>query len=286
MSPRLSPRARRGGALVAGAVLLAGPTVGALGSCAREGQPPGGASGSASASAVPPAGVTPSRGYEVVARHPHDRGAFTQGLFFHEGRLFESTGQVGTSGIREVELTSGRVLRAQALETPHFGEGIAVVGDRLYQLTWQSGKAFVYDWRTFRRVGSFDYDGEGWGLTTDGTSLIMSTGGSSLLWRDPESFAVTRTVAVTDHDVPVSNLNELEWVEGEIWANLWQSDQLARINPATGVVTGYVNLAGILPPSERSGDEDVLNGIAYEPGSKRLLVTGKLWPTVFEIRVK
>jgi glutamine cyclotransferase len=222
----------------------------------------------------------------VVARHPHDRGAFTQGLFFHQGRLFESTGQVGTSGIREVDLASGRVLRQAALEAPHFGEGIAVVGDRLFQLTWQSGKAFTYDWKTFRRLGSFSYDGEGWGLTTDGTALIMSTGGSSLLWRDPATFAVTRTLPVTDHGVPVSNLNELEWVEGEVWANLWQSDQLARIDPATGEVTGYVNLAGILPSSERNGQEDVLNGIAYEPSTKRLLVTGKLWPTVFEIRVK
>jgi glutamine cyclotransferase len=270
-------------AVMLGVVLLAGSALGALGSCGgdRAGAEQGGATATPA-----PSTRTPTAEVEVVARHPHDRGAFTQGLLFHQGRLFESTGQVGTSGIREVELTSGRVMREAALERPHFGEGIVIVGDRLFQLTWQSGKAFVYDWKTFRRTGEFRYDGEGWGLTTDGSALIMSTGGSSLLWRDPATFAVTRTLPVTDHGLPVSNLNELEWVEGEIWANLWQSDQLARINPATGEVTGYVNLAGILPASERSGEEDVLNGIAYDPSTKRLLVTGKLWPTVFEIRVR
>lgn len=285
MSPIVSPRATRGIAALLGVVLLAGSALGALGSCGGD-RGAGGQGGAPAGASAAPAAMTPTAGYEVVARYPHDRGAFTQGLLFHQGRLFESTGQVGTSGIREVELTSGRVLRDQALEKPHFGEGIVIVGDKLYQLTWQSGKAFVYDWATFRRTGTFAYDGEGWGLTTDGTSVIMSTGGSSLLWRDPATFAVTRTLPVTDHGVPVSNLNELEWVEGEIWANLWQSDQLARIDPATGAVRGYVNLAGILPASERSGQEDVLNGIAYDPGTKRLLVTGKLWPTVFEIRVK
>lgn len=289
MSPLMSPRATRGMAVLLGVVLLAGSALGALGSCGgdRGGAEQGGAAGGASTAATAaPSTRTPTAQVEVVARYPHDRGAFTQGLLFHRGRLFESTGQVGTSGIREVELTSGRVVREASLERPHFGEGIVIVGDRLFQLTWQSGTAFVYDWRTFRRTGSFRYDGEGWGLTTDGASLIMSTGGSSLVWRDPATFAVTRTLPVTDHGLPVSNLNELEWVEGEIWANLWQSDQLARINPATGEVTGYVNLAGILPASERSGEEDVLNGIAYDPSTKRLLVTGKLWPTVFEIRVR
>ena len=255
-------------------------TAGAFGGCGRE-------TANDQLSGDAPVIRTPTFGYEVVATYPHDPKAFTQGLQWYEGRLFESTGQVGTSGIREVELTSGRVIREQALEAPHFGEGIVILGPTLFQITWQSGQAFTYDWKTFRRGGSaFRYDGEGWGLTTDGTSVIMSNGTPSLVWRNPKTFAVERTVTVSDHGTPVTQLNELEWVKGEIWANVWQSDQIARINPATGEVTGWIDLQGILPAIDRTGKEDVLNGIAYDAAGDRIFVTGKLWPKLFEIRIR
>jgi glutamine cyclotransferase len=229
---------------------------------------------------------TPTYGFEVVQSYPHDAKAFTQGLVWHDNRLFESTGQVGQSNIREVELSSGRVIRQQDLEAPHFGEGIVLLGDKLFQITWTSGKAFVYDWKSFTRTGQFTYDGEGWGLTTDGTAIIMSNGTSSIVWRDPATFAVQKTITVTDHGTPVSQLNELEWVKGEIWANLWQSEQIARIDPATGNVTGWIDLKGILPAMDRTGSEDVMNGIAYDAARDRLFVTGKLWSKLYEITLK
>jgi len=256
-------------------------TAGAFGACGeRE------TAGSAAADSTATPARTPTYAYDVVASYPHDPAAFTQGLQWHDGRLFESTGQVGTSWLREVELQSGRVVREQALEAPHFGEGMVILGGTLYQITWQSGKAFTYDWTTFRRTGSFSYEGEGWGLTTDGTAVIMSNGTSVLTWRDPKTFAVQKQLTVSDHGTPVSQLNELEWVKGEIWANLWQSDQIARINPATGDVTGWIDLQGILPALDRTGKEDVLNGIAYDAAGDRIFVTGKLWPKLFEIRIR
>jgi glutamine cyclotransferase len=257
-------------------------TAGAFGACGdRQGD---GAPATDTSAALPLR--TPTYAYEVVATYPHDPAAFTQGLQWHEGRLFESTGQVGTSWLREVELESGRVVRQQPLEAPHFGEGMVILGGTLYQITWQSGKAFTYDWTSFKRTGSFSYDGEGWGLTTDGTAVIMSNGTSVLTWRDPKTFAVQKQLTVSDHGTPVSQLNELEWVKGEIWANLWQSDQIARINPATGEVTGWIDLQGILPALDRTGKEDVLNGIAYDAAGDRIFVTGKLWPKLFEIRIR
>lgn len=228
----------------------------------------------------------PTYGFEVVNVFPHDPEAFTQGLQWYNGHLFEGTGQVGTSGLREVDLTSGRVLREQPLEEPHFGEGIVILGDKLYQLTYQSGKAFTYDWKTFKRNGTFNYDGEGWGLTTDGNSLIMSNGTSSLVYRDPKTFEITHTIAVTDRGNPVAALNELEWIKGEIWANVWQTDSIARIDPKTGVVLGWIDLTNLLPRIDRTGREDVLNGIAYDSEKDRIFVTGKLWPKLYEIRLK
>ncbi|HEY0930113.1 MAG TPA: glutaminyl-peptide cyclotransferase [Gemmatimonas sp.] len=255
-------------------------TAGAFGAC-------GDASHSAAAdNDTPAAARTPTYTFDVVNVYPHDPGAFTQGLQWHDNRLFESTGQVGTSGLREVDLTSGRVVRQQPLEQPHFGEGMVILGDKLYQLTWQSGKAFTYDWKTFTRNGSFNYDGEGWGLTTDGTSLIMSNGSSSIVWRDPKTFAVTKTLAVTDRGTPVAAINELEWVKGEIWANVWQSDSIARIDPNTGMVLGWIDLSNILPKIDRTGNEDVLNGIAYDAAKDRIFVTGKLWSKLYEISLK
>lgn len=272
----------------ASAVILFGTvafisTAGAFGAC-------GGDRGSASAASGDStgalAGRTPTYSFEVVQSYPHDPKAFTQGLVWHDHRLFESTGQVGQSSIREVELNSGRVIRRQELEAPHFGEGIVLLGEQLFQLTWTTGKAFVYDWKTFKRTGGFTYDGEGWGLTTDGTSIVMSNGTSSLVWRDPATFAVQKTLTVSDHGTPVSQLNELEWVKGEIWANIWQSEQIARIDPATGNVTGWIDLKGILPSIDRTGSEDVMNGIAYDAAGDRLFVTGKLWSRLYEIKLK
>ncbi|PHX65369.1 MAG: glutamine cyclotransferase [Gemmatimonadetes bacterium] len=272
----------------ASAVILFGTiafvsTAGAFGAC-------GGERGEASAATGDTTGIVPSRtptySFDVVQSYPHDAMAFTQGLVWHENRLFESTGQVGTSNIREVELNSGRVIRQQDLEAPHFGEGIVLLGEQLFQLTYTSGKAFVYDWKRFTRTGEFTYDGEGWGLTTDGAAIIMSNGTSSLVWRDPATFAVQKTITVTDHGTPVSQLNELEWVKGEIWANIWQSEQIARIDPATGNVTGWIDLKGILPSIDRTGSEDVMNGIAYDATRDRLFVTGKLWSKLYEITLK
>lgn len=234
-----------------------------------------------------PAARTPAYTYDVVATYPHDPKAWTQGLQWYQNRLFESTGEVGRSGIREVELTTGKVLRQQPLEAPHFGEGIVILGSTLYQITWQSGKAFTYDWKTFaRQAKEFRYDGDGWGLTSDGTSLIMSNGSEALVWRDPQTFAITRSLTVTDHGTPVKQLNELEWVKGEIWANVWQTDSIARIDPATGIVVGWIDLTGILSTLDRTGEEDVLNGIAYDAEKDRIFVTGKQWSKLFEITLK
>lgn len=259
-------------------------TAGAFGACSDGGDAAAADAGSDTLDT--PAARTPTYTFDVVNTYPHDPKAFTQGLQWHQGRLFESTGQVGQSDIREVELTTGRVLRKQPLEEPHFGEGIVILGDQLTQITWTSGKAFTYDWQTFRRTGTFSYDGEGWGLTTDGTSLIMSNGSSTLIYRDPKTFVAQKAITVTDHGNPVSQLNELEWVKGEIWANVWQSEQIARIDPATGNVLGWIDLAGILPSIDRTGNEDVMNGIAYDAENDRIFVTGKLWSKLFEVSLK
>lgn len=229
---------------------------------------------------------TPTYVAEVLRSWPHDTDAYTQGLLFQDGKLFESTGIVGKSSIREVELASGRVLRKKDLPEPYFGEGIVIMGNDLFELTWTSGEVFVYDAKTFEKKGQLKYEGEGWGLTTDGTSIVMSDGTAAIRFRDPKTFAVTRSITVTDHGTPVPQLNELEWVKGEIWANVYQTDQIARIDPATGTVTGWIDLAGLLPLIDRTGKEDVLNGIAYDPKTDRYIVTGKLWPKMYEIRLK
>ncbi len=265
-------------------------TAGAFGACSDGEQQPAASADSATADGATAAAAsgptTPGYTFDVVAEYPHDTAAFTQGLLWHEGRLFESTGQVGTSNIREVTLASGKVVRQQNLEEPHFGEGIVILGGTLYQITWQSGKAFTYDWKTFKRTGEFKYDGEGWGLTTDGTSIIMSNGSNVLIYRDPKTFAAMKAVEVKDRGNTVSQLNELEWVKGEIWANVWQKDSIARIDPATGEVKGWIDLTGILPQLDRTGREDVLNGIAYDAATDKIHVTGKLWPKLYEIRLR
>lgn len=236
-------------------------------------------------SAAPAAGPA-SYAAAVVQSYPHDPGAFTEGLFIRDGVLYESTGIEGKSGIRAVDLKTGAVQRQRPLDAKYFGEGIAAVGGTLYQLTWKSGKAFTYDLATFApRPQTFTYTGEGWGLTTDGTSLIMSDGTARLRFLDPKTFAVTRTVDVHDGPSPVSQLNELEWVKGEVYANVWQSNQLVRVDPATGNVTGWVDASGVLGSADRTGREDVLNGVAYDAAADKLYLTGKYYARLYEVRL-
>jgi len=224
--------------------------------------------------------------YEVVAVWPHDRSAFTQGLVFRSGSFLESTGLYGESTLREVDVTTGRVLKQVPLSREYFGEGLAVVGDKAYQLTWQNHKVFVYAADTFQRLGEFDYPGEGWGLATDGRLLILSDGTNRIRFVDPATFAVVRTVDVAMAGKPLSQLNELEYINGEIFANVWQTDLVVRIDPANGVVRGVIDFAGLLSPLDRRRDTDVLNGIAYDASADRLFVTGKRWPSIFEVRLK
>lgn len=223
-------------------------------------------------------------GFETVAVYPHDPNAFSQGLLVHDGALLESTGQYGVSTLRRVDLESGRVIQMEPLSRTHFGEGIAVAGDSIYQLTWQNRLVLVYDVDTFERTGSLRIDGEGWGLTYDGEQLIMSDGSATLTFHDPDTFNVIRRLNVHDDGSAIRNLNELEYIDGEIWANIWYRDEIARISPETGAVLGWIDLSALYPRSQRNS-EDVLNGIAYDVDNDRLFVTGKNWPQLFEITV-
>jgi len=225
--------------------------------------------------------------YEVVNTYPHDPGAFTQGLVFLDGVLWESTGLSGQSSLRKVDLKTGGVLKKIDVPAEYFAEGLAVLGGHAYQLTWQSHKGFVYDRDSFKLEKEFAYEGEGWGLTTDGQQLILSDGTDQIRFLDPATFAVTQTIAVRFQGRPVTQLNELEYVKGEIFANIWQSDDVVRIDPASGRVTGVIDFTGLLPAPDRSGSpDDVLNGIAYDSATDRLFVTGKRWPKLFEVRLK
>jgi glutamine cyclotransferase len=224
----------------------------------------------------------PVYGYTVVRAYPHDPTAFTQGLQYVDGVLYESTGLNGRSSIRRVNLETGAVLKKHDIPAQHFGEGITVFKTDLFELTWQSGVAFVYDRNTFALKKTFQYSGEGWGLTHDGTNLIMSDGSEFLRILDPVTFAERRRLRVTGVGQPVKNLNELEYVKGEIFANVWMTDYIARIDPSSGRVSSYVDLRGLLSAPEVPRD-GVLNGIAYDAVKDRLFVTGKLWPRLFEI---
>ena len=242
------------------------------------------------AAALPLAGQTPAAAnlplytYQIVRAFPHDPAAFTQGLQYLDGMLYEGTGLNGRSSIRRVDLETGKVLQVRPLPAEHFGEGITVWKNDLFELTWQSHTAFVYDRQSFQPKKSFSYPGEGWGLTHDGTNLIMSDGTDELRVLDPVTFTEKRRIKVTAAGIPLRNLNELEFVKGEILANIWQTDYVARIAADTGRVTAYIDLRGLLSPAERV-NTDVLNGIAYDGARDRLFVTGKLWPKLFEIKL-
>ena len=229
------------------------------------------------------AGGVPEYSYEVVHAYPHDPAAFTQGLVYQDGVLYEGTGIYEQSSIRKVKLETGEVLQKRDVPGQYFGEGIIIWKDRLFELTWQGQTGLIYDLATFAPKGEFSYPGEGWGLTHDGKRIIMSDGSPQLRFWDPETMKETGRITVTDETRPVAELNELEWVKGEIYANVWQTDRIARIDSKTGKVIGWINLVGLWPGSDHS--EKTLNGIAYDAKGDRLFVTGKRWPRLFEIRV-
>ena len=227
--------------------------------------------------------------YQILHEYPHDPSAFTQGLVYTNGQMFESTGLYGRSSLREVELETGRVLRNQPLDASLFAEGLALVDGKLIQLTWQNQLGFVYEPATFTALRTFTYTYEGWGLAFDGQQLILSDGTPTLRFLDPITLTSTHQITVTDHGQPVDELNELEYVRGEVWGNIWQTNLIARIDPHTGNVLGWIDLTGLLAQSAATAAPnqpvDVLNGIAYDEANDRLFVTGKLWPRLFEIRL-
>jgi glutamine cyclotransferase len=236
-------------------------------------------------SAACPAAI-PVYGYKVVQVYPHDTSAYTEGLFYRDGYLYESTGEKGESSVRKVQLETGKVLQQHDVPSPYFGEGIIDWKDQLIQLTWQSETGFVYGLGDFKRRRNFNYPGEGWGLTRDSQRIYMSDGSSVLRILDPDSLKATGSIMVTADDTPVSNLNELEWVNGEIYANIWLTNRIARIDPASGHVVGWIDLSGLFDVNSLPEPvEDVLNGIAWDAQHDRLFVTGKRWPTLFEIKL-
>lgn len=222
-------------------------------------------------------------GYRVVNAYPHDSLAYTQGLIYRDGFLFESTGLRGRSSLRKVRLETGAVVQQHLMSSEYFGEGLTDWGGRLVQLTWQSNIGFIYDLSSFKVERTFRYSGEGWGLTRDQNRLIMSDGSSTLRFLNPITFQETGRLVVRDQGTPVEDLNELEFIRGEIYANVWHTDRIARIAPSSGRVTGWIDLRGLLPKLYQLEPEAVLNGIAYDPTRDRLFVTGKLWPRLFEI---
>jgi glutamine cyclotransferase len=231
--------------------------------------------------ATPPPDYT----FKIVRTFPHDNTAFTQGLAYRDGFLFEGTGLKGRSSLRKVRLESGGVVQRVDLAQEFFGEGITIVKSEIVQLTWQSQTGFVYDVSDFHLLRKFSYSGEGWGLATNGREIFMSDGTPEIRVLDSRTLAEKRRFTVLDGDTPIDQLNELEFVDGEIFANVWQTDRIARISPQSGKVVGWINLKGLLSPLYRLESGAVLNGIAYDPARKRLFVTGKLWPSIFEIRL-
>jgi glutaminyl-peptide cyclotransferase len=249
----------------------------ALAACSQPAAPP-----AATAQTAP---TIPAYSYEVVATYPHDPAAFTQGLLIEDGQLFESTGQNGTSWVRKVDLATGAVQQQHVVDPQYFGEGMVVWDDRIITLTWKEQKGFILDRETLAPEGEWTYAGEGWGLTRDDATIYMSDGTHQIRKLDPATLQETGRIDVKMNGRPVNKLNELEWVKGEIWANVFETDRIVRIDPATGNITGVVHLGGILKPEERR-QTDVLNGIAWDKANDKIYVTGKLWPKLFEIKLK
>lgn len=233
----------------------------------------------------PPPGEIPVYRVEVVNAYPHDPGAFTQGLAYDDGFLYEGTGQRGASSVCKIRLETGEAVERHELPDQYFGEGIAVVGDRLLQLTWTSRTGFVYDKATLEPIAEFRYLTEGWGLTYDGRSLIMSDGSATLQLLDPQTYEYTGFISVKAGTAPIAGLNELEYINGEIYANVWPGCRIVRIDPATGYVTGWIDATGLLPLEDFNDSTDVLNGIAWDAENDRLFLTGKYWPKLFEVRL-
>lgn len=228
---------------------------------------------------------TPRYSYRVIKAFPHDPTAFTQGLVFADGIFYESTGLRGQSTLRKVRPETGAIIQQVKVEDRYFAEGLALVGDELLQLTWEENTGFVYDKTTLRLTGTFTYPTEGWGIAWDGRQLVMSDGSANLYFLDPKTRSRQRVLTVTDGGRSVARLNELEFVRGEIWANVWQTDRIARINPVTGRVKGWIDLTDLLRPEARGPEGDVLNGIAWDRASDRIFVTGKKWPWLFQIEI-
>lgn len=227
----------------------------------------------------------PVYSYQVVNTWPHDAEAYTQGLVFHDGALFESTGLHGSSSLRRVELTTGKVKKKVNVPREYFAEGMTIFRDKIFQLTWQSQKGFVYDLKKLKQEGEFTYEGEGWGLTHDNQSLIMSDGTNRIRFLDPISFQIQRTISVYDSGQPLTQLNELEYIKGEIYANIWKTNRLVRIDPTTGRINAWIDMTGLHHQGDDGDSENCLNGIAYDAEGERLFVTGKRWPNIFEIRL-
>lgn len=224
--------------------------------------------------------------YKVIATFPHDSTSFTQGLVFHDGQLYESTGLEGESTLRRVDIATGQTLQRIDVPSQYFAEGLAMVGDELLQLTWRHRIGFVYDRHTFKQKRTFSYQSEGWGIAYDGTSqLVMSDGSDTLTFLDPKTLAAAKKLKVSDAGRAIGNLNELEWIEGEIWANVWMTDRIARISPRTGEVNAWVDLSTLYPQSQRVPPAEVLNGIAYDKATRRIFITGKKWPRLYQITV-
>lgn len=240
--------------------------------------------------------TVPTFTYEIVNTFPHDPKAFTQGLIFHNGFFYESTGQYEESTLRKVEIATGKILQQTPLGDDFFGEGAAILGDKIFQLTWREGTAFVYDVADLKPIKELRYTGDGWGLTTDGTHLIMSDGTHVIRFVDPETFKTVRTITVNREDGrPLMQINELEFIKGEIWANIWHSEKpqtlgrpnhIARIDPTSGKLLGFIDLSGISPEDQRRDSENTLNGIAYDAAADRIFVTGKNWTKLYEIKIK
>jgi len=234
---------------------------------------------------APADAAAPIYGVRIVRAYPHDPQAFTEGLFYKDGFLYESTGLEGHSSIRKVQLPTGKVVRQRALAPQYFGEGIVAWKSHLIQLTWRSQVGFVYDLATFKPLSTFHYSGEGWALTRDASRLIMSDGTPQIRFLDPATLKETGRITVTAEGAPLHNINELEWVKGEIWANVWETSVIARIDPATGAVVGWIDLRSLAAAAGVHDPDAVLNGIAYDAAHDRLFVTGKLWPRLYEIKL-